>query len=183
MMIDLCSGTGSASAAMRDYGWKIITVDFDPSFKPDIVADVRQLKASDITDSRPLLVWASPPCDEFAREFMPWSRTGKHPDMSIYLACRRLIDELNPVWYVIENVKGAQKYFGKANQNIGPFFLWTNLPPISKKLKYRNKESRSSSDHVGRAMIPYQISLRVMLATYQLYFPSPTPLMRVRDGE
>ena len=161
LMVDLCSGTRSASISMRQHGWKVISVDYDDSFIADIIADVRELKATDITNDRPLLVWASPPCDDFAREFMPWSKTGKHPDMSIYASCKRLIEELNPIYYVIENVVGAQKYFGKANQHVGPFYLWTNLPPMSRQIKYRKKESRSSNDHIGRAAIPEIISERV----------------------
>ncbi|HLW72145.1 MAG TPA: hypothetical protein VKS22_16165 [Candidatus Binataceae bacterium] len=35
--LDLCSGLGGASQPAKDRGWKVIRVDIDPRFKPDIV--------------------------------------------------------------------------------------------------------------------------------------------------
>ena len=42
LMIDLCSGLGGASAAMRERGWRVVTVDNEATFSPDVVADVRE---------------------------------------------------------------------------------------------------------------------------------------------
>lgn len=67
--LDLCSGLGGASQPALDRGWRVIRVDIDPRFKPDIVADVRALPL------RPFhvdVLWASPPCQEFARATLPW---------------------------------------------------------------------------------------------------------------
>ena len=55
------------------------------------------------------LLWASPPCEEFAREWMPWSKTGKAPSMDLVNAVYRLVEEIQPRWWIIENVKGANR--------------------------------------------------------------------------
>ena len=129
IIIDLCCGLGGASQAMKDRGWKVISVDIERKFKPDIVADVRLLTLKNI---QPLLVWASPPCGEFAREWMPWTKTGEKPDMSIVKACYEIILEIKPIFWCIENVQGAVKYFkpllGKPRAIHKPYFLWGNFP-------------------------------------------------------
>jgi hypothetical protein len=160
LMIDLCSGMGGASRVMREHGWRVVTVDIEPAFIPDIIADVKEWKW---TGMKPDFVWASPPCNEFAREFMPWSKTGIDPDMSIVLACKRIIDDCNPKYWVIENVRGAVRWFipylGRPSLIINPFYFWGTFPPISRpKLTRRHKESMSSSWAAIRALIPLEIS-------------------------
>jgi hypothetical protein len=96
---------------------------------------------------------------------MPWCKTGKPPDLSLYYACRRIVYESRPRFWIIENVKGAIWYFGKPAASCGPFFLWGFFPPIGKvKLETRKKESLSSSRAAERAKIPYALSLAVALA-------------------
>src|SRR5574341_1069536 len=101
VMFDSCCGLKGASRAMSERGWKIITLDNDPKFNPDIVADIREYHYK---GPRPDLMWFSPPCNEFAREWMPWCRLDIAPDMSIVLACKRVIEETQPRFWVIENV-------------------------------------------------------------------------------
>lgn len=153
---------------MVERGWKVITLDIEPSFAPDIIADVTTWQPPQ-GQERPLLVWCSPPCTEFAREFMPWCKTGIDPDMSIVLACMRIIKQLNPLYWVIENVRGAIKWFtpvlGSYKENFGPFFLWGYFPLITKfKPEMRKKESYSSTDSILRGAIPYQLSLELAIA-------------------
>ena len=161
-MIDLCAGLKGVSAAMRERGWKVISVDIKPEFEPDIVADVRNWYYE---GPRPDLIWASPPCDEFSREFFIWSRTGKAPDLSIYLACRRIINEANPRFWVIENVRGAVPYFGKYSTVYYPYYLWGFFPPLPKiRLDFPHKERLNSSEKAKRAMIPYELSFLIASA-------------------
>lgn len=166
LMLDLGSGLKGASRAMGARGWQVVTVDINPAFEPDILADLREWSYS---GPRPDLVWCSPPCNEFSREFMPWSKTGNLPDMSIVLACKRIIDECQPRFWVIENVKGAIQLFepvlGSYRVNYGPFYLWGFFPtPGDFKLIYRKKESRSSTAKAERAMIPCQLSQALAIA-------------------
>lgn len=162
LMIDVCAGLKGASTAMVDRGWEVVTVDIEPSFSPDILVDIR---AWSYDGSKPDLMWFSPPCTEFAREFMPWCKTGKKPDMSVYIACKRIIAESQPRYWIIENVKGAVPYFGKPAAIVGPYYLWGFFPPLG-NVRYTapKKESLSSSKSAERAKIPYSLSLAVALA-------------------
>lgn len=165
-MIDLCSGLGGASQAMRERGWHVLSVEIDPGFEPDVIADVRQWQYD---GPRPDLIWASPPCIEFARESMPWSRTGKRPDMSIVRACYRIIQDVRPRWWIIENVRGAVLHFepmlGNWRWHMNGVFLWGYFPDLGRPvIRKRKKESYSSNRGAERAMIPYAISRAVAIA-------------------
>ena len=166
LMLDLCAGLGGASQAMLDRGWKVIRVDIEPSFKPDIVADVRHWS---YRGPKPLLIWASPPCKEFSRHFLPWLKAEREPDMSVVLACKRIIEEVQPVFWVIENVRGAVPFFepvlGKPAQVIFPYYLWGRFPPLSvDRSRFVPKQRFSSRDAAKRAWIPYELSYKLALA-------------------
>jgi len=134
---------------MNDRGWQVIRVDNDATFKPDIVADVRKWSWDGLT---PDLIWASPPCKEFSRESMPWCKTGNNPDISIVLACKRIIEEVQPRYWIIENVKGAvrwlEPFLGPYRCNVGPFYLWGFFPELGdiKLNNFRKKESYGKRD-------------------------------------
>ena len=173
LMLDVCSGLGGASAAMRDRGWEVISIDIEPRFSPDIVADVRSWSWH---GARPDLIWCSPPCTEFSRESMPWSRTGRRPDMSIVNACNRIVQESAPRYWILENVRGAKRYLGRPTAIVGPFYLWGHFPSLGYvRLNYK-KESYPGQRPDLRAMIPYSLSLAVALAIEQqpaLVAPGP----------
>jgi len=163
LMVDLCAGLKGASRAMTERGWTVITLDVDPSFYPDIIANVRDWTYQ---GQRPDLIWASPPCNEFSREFMPWNKTGQPPDMSIYWGCRRIIDQAHPRFWIIENVRGAVRYFGRPAQVFNPYYLWGFFPLLDRvDLSDRIfKESLSHGQARARAEIPYKLSLAVALS-------------------
>lgn len=167
IMWDICCGLKGASAAMAQAGWKIYTLDLDAGFKPDACADVRSWngwKDWPVPD----LLWCSPPCTEFAREFMPWCRTGVAPDLSIVQACKRIIDQVKPRYWVIENVKGAVKWFepilGRPAYVSNPYYLWGSFPDIGHIRLTSHKEHLSSSAEAERAKIPYKLSIGLMRA-------------------
>lgn len=164
-MLDIGAGLGGASQAMKGRGWKVVTLDINPDFKPDIVADMRSWSWN---GPRFDLVWVSAPCDEFAREFMPWSRTGKEPSTELVKAGKRIIDECNPRYWVIENVKGSVKWLepilGKPAYVCNPYYLWGNFPDISHVRVTGHKERLSSTAAAERAKIPYALSLALAKA-------------------
>jgi len=163
LMLDLFSGLGGASSAMRERGWDVITVDNNPEFNPDYLADITSWSWD---GDRPDLVWASPPCIEFARESMPWSRTGNKPSMTLVNAAKRIINEVKPRYWIIENVRGAIPYLGRYRDKIGPFYLWGHFPQIGNVNTdgWKKKESYGSKQSAERAKIPYELSLAVALA-------------------
>jgi site-specific DNA-cytosine methylase len=166
-MLDLFSGLGGASQAMTDRRWQVVRVDLDPGFCPDVVADIRDFRWG---GAQPDLIWASPPCTEFAREFMPWSRTGRDPDLSLVEATIRIVEETKPRFWILENVRGAVRWLdpilGKPRAIIGPYFLWGFFPPLP-SVYFRErikKESLPSSAAAERAKIPYELSMAVAVA-------------------
>lgn len=94
---------------------------------------------------------------------MTWCKTGEMPDMSLVFACQRIIDECNPKFWLMENVKGAvpwfSPHFGNHIGSFGPFKFWGNIPlKGALKIKYKKKESYSSSNAAGRSKIPDRMS-------------------------
>ncbi len=156
LMLDLFAGTGGASQPFRDAGWEVVGVELDPSFEAEVHADVRGWSW---TGRTPTLVWASPPCTEFAREAMPWCRTGKLPSMDLVDATDRIIRECSPDFWVIENVKGATRYFQPRYGKplcLGPVRLFGRFPRFFRRVPFW-KEKLSSKRRAFRAAMPYQI--------------------------
>lgn len=151
-MLDLFAGLGGASAAMRERGWRVTTVELDPAFRPDVVGDVARLPIRGRFD----LLWASPPCVEYSRHHLPWIK-GPEPSLTLWRAAEAAIAELRPRWWVIENVRGAIKFHGHPVRSYGPVFLWGCMPPFSAVVKPW-KERLSSKRKAERARIPYSIS-------------------------
>lgn len=164
LMLDLFAGLGGASAAMRERGWHVVTVDNEPRFNCTETADLAEWSWRGRT---PDLVWASPPCTEFSRESMPWCRTGKVPSLDLVNATRRIIRECDPTWWVIENVRGATAYLnqlmGERRQSHGPFFLWGRFPEFVCEVQ-PFKEKLSSTQRAERAMIPFALSAALAVA-------------------
>lgn len=165
-MLDLCAGLGGASQAMRDRGWTVITVDNDPRFNCNHTAD---LTTWQYDGPRPDLVWLSDPCTEFARESMPWSRTGKAPDLTLVRAGLRIIQAVRPRYWVRENVRGSvpwvRPFLGEPRQIFGPFYLWGRFPHLGVNMRqFRKKESYSSTQRAERAKVPEAISLALAVA-------------------
>lgn len=108
------------------------------------------------------LVVASPPCEEFSRHDMPWTRARnpKPPDSSIWLACEQIAE-----WYqaplVLENVRGAQKFMGRAATHRGSGFLWGDVPTLLPRIRERPKENMSSTWRAQRAMVPEELARAV----------------------
>ena len=66
LLLELFSGTGSIGRAFRARGWDVFSVDIDPRANATLTADVLQIKASDLPEQRPDVVWASPPCQMYS---------------------------------------------------------------------------------------------------------------------
>jgi hypothetical protein len=161
LMIDLGAGLGGASSAMKLRGWKVITVDNDPKFHCTITTDIRTWH---YFGDKPDLLWFSMPCDEFARESMPWCKQNKKPNLELIKSCLRIRDEIKPKFWVCENVKGSIKYLyplmGNYTVSYGAYYFWGYFPQLAEidLNKIRKKSSYSSDKKAERARIPFEIS-------------------------
>ena len=128
--LDLCSGLGGASQPALDRGWKVIRVDIDQRFKPDIVADVRALPLKPFHVD---VLWASPPCKDFSkfglRCFFP---NPPDPDLSIVEAVHREMFRFYPTWWMVENTSPSRRWltpmFGAVRAAAPGHVIWGKLP-------------------------------------------------------
>jgi len=138
VMLDLFCGLGGASAAMRERGWTVIGVDSRAELEPDVIADVRTYEYSGPAVD---LVWASPPCVEFAKtDKRCWYPDAPAPSMELVDAALRIIAQVQPRAWLLENVRGARPWFrahvGPGGLKLGapvlqspPLYLWGSPPP------------------------------------------------------
>jgi len=159
--IDLCCGSGGWAAGLIAEGWHVIGYDITPQplypgeFR---LADVKTLTADNVRGAA--LIVASPPCEEFSRHGMPWTRKRNPPppDLSIVAAVRKLaVDARLPL--VMENVRFAQQFIGDSKAKVGAYHLWGDVPsviPIS--YRHRKKESYGSKDRLRRARVPINLA-------------------------
>jgi hypothetical protein len=170
-MLDLFAGLGGASQAMKARGWDVVTVDNDPAFNCTVTAD---LAGWSWAGRQPDLVWASPPCTEFSRDLLPWIKTDGPPSLALALAAKRIIEETAPQWWVVENVRGASKWFrpifGPVVRACGPFFLWGRFPHFHYRHGGKKKESWTSRARADRAKVPAALSLALARACESTLF-------------
>lgn len=100
-----------------------------------VVQDVLTLHGSQFKDAA--LIVASPPCQAYSYRAMPWKRAKAlpPPDNTLFDACFRIQREASEaagrhIPMVVENVRGAQKWVGKAAWNFGSFYLWGDVPAL-----------------------------------------------------
>jgi hypothetical protein len=167
--LDLCSGLGGASQPALDRGWRVIRVDIDPRFKPDIVADVRALPLKPFHVD---VLWASPPCDAFSRWSFPesWAcnKNGKQiPDTSLVKAIRDC--EIVADWWIIENVRASKPFLTPL---LGPIFaeidghvFWGRAPGLLPQVRGHKWKLPPTPDRSAlRAKIPYEIGSAICAA-------------------
>lgn len=119
-----------------------------------VIQDVRTIHGRQFKDAA--LIVASPPCQEFSYMAMPWKRAkqiakalrgqGEFPAgykgsrtvqelTALFNACFRIQGEASEaaghhIPMVVENVKGAQPWVGKARWNFGSYYLWGDVPAL-----------------------------------------------------
>lgn len=151
--IDLCCGLGGWQAPFQDHGWRSVGVDIRDDLEADVIGDVRNLPFK----CRPTVLTASPPCTEFSRWDMPWCEE-PDPSLDLVRACLRAVDELQPEWWVLENVRGLHRYWRPCRKRVGAFHLWGEFPPFDVEVTWKGKEQLSGTEPEKRAEIPYPLA-------------------------
>jgi len=150
--IDLCCGLGGWTEGLMAEGFHVVGYDIeehkygDERYPGDLVLeDVLQIHGSRFAHVD--LIVASPPCQEYSYMAMPWSlakakrakiladETGAERARlnRIFDACFRIQREASEaagrhIPLVVENVRGAQEWVGKAVAHFGSFYLWGDVP-------------------------------------------------------
>ena len=158
---DLCCGSGGWAAGLIAAGFHVIGFDIDeqPLYPGEFRRrDVKTIEPGELMDGA--LIVASPPCEEFSRHHMPWTRARNPPppDLSIVEYCRKL-QERTRLPMVMENVQAAQTFIGKAKAHVGPYYLWGDIPKmLPLTARFRKKESYGSKNRLERARVPIELS-------------------------
>ena len=163
-VLDLCCGLGGWAEGFIAEGFDVVGVDladFHNQYPGRFIqADLltweewRWMEALGIVG-----VVASPPCEEFSRWSMPWTRTKNppEPDLRLWDRCEFIAKE-SGVPLIIENVKGAQQFKGRSKMNSGPFHLWGDVPALVPTFCGRKKESYGSHHRAERAKVPLHLA-------------------------
>lgn len=154
LAIDLFCGLGGWTEGLLAEGYDVVGFDIEQHVYGEhrypaqlVVQDVLTLRGSQFKDAA--LIVASPPCQEYSYMAMPWKlakakaaairadTTGKSlADLTrLFDACFRIQAEASlaagrHIPMLVENVRGAQPWVGRARWNFGSFYLWGDVPAL-----------------------------------------------------
>lgn len=157
LAIDLFTGLHGWAEGCIAEGWRVVGFDLEDMSaqfghpKPEhfhlVIQDVRTLHGSQFKDAG--LLCASPPCQAFSYMAMPWTKakdkaaairadeTGdaRRNLTELFDTCFRLQREASEaaghlIPLVIENVRGATPWVGRARWSFGSFYLWGDVPAL-----------------------------------------------------
>lgn len=140
--VDLFCGLGGWTDGLLAEGYYVVGFDIDQHVYGEhrypaqlVVQDVLTLHGSQFRNAT--LIVASPPCQGYSYRAMPWKRAKAMPppDNSLFDACFRIQREAceaagRHIPMVVENVRGAQKWVGRARWSFGSFYLWGDVPAL-----------------------------------------------------
>lgn len=141
-MLDLFCGRFGWSKAFAARGWECVGVDLvAPPEIPEGCTFIQQ----DILDLSKIDLWsrlrwsngfdficASSPCEQFSVHGMKcFHPNPRYPELGIRLFNHtRSLCEQSGIPYVMENVRLAQNFVGRAQHHCGPFYLWGSGVPV-----------------------------------------------------
>ena len=168
-VLDLYCGLGGWTYGFIKNGISVTgydIVDFSNYYPAKFIR--ADLLKTDITDHYDIVV-ASPPCTDFSKASFPktWKSVIRYPpdiDLAKKLFNRvyEIVNMVKPDYYIIENVRGAQKYMGTAKMHIGSRYFWGNFLHFEVTNKFdiygKWKVAPSAMRPAIRSKIPESIS-------------------------
>lgn len=163
LAIDLFTGLHGWSVGLVEVGYDVIGFDiadmssrFGHPRPADVhlaIQDVLTLHGAQFRDAA--LIVASPPCQAYSYRAMPWSRAKAlpPPDNALFDACFRIQREAcaaagRHIPLVVENVKGAQPWVGRAAWHFGSYYLWGDVPAL---MPIAARPRKFNPDRIGHA--------------------------------
>ena len=170
-VLELFAGTRSIGKAFEAKGHQVFSVEWDKSFENiNLCIDIGTLTAETILQKfgKPDVIWASPDCATFSVAAISKHRrknkeTGSLDPISEYAKfcdavdqnVLKLIDELNPRFYFIENPRGGMRkmewiqhiprytvtYCQYGKRTMKPTDIWTNHPDPQFKPPCKNGDT------------------------------------------
>lgn len=142
LAIDLFCGLGGWAEGFLAEGYDCIGFDIERhdygtgGYPGQLVLqDVLTLHGSQFRDAA--VIVASPPCQAYSYRAMPWKRAKAlpPPDNTLFEACFRIQREAEVAAHrliplIVENVKGAQPWVGRAKWHFGSYYLWGDVPAL-----------------------------------------------------
>ncbi len=148
LAIDLYTGLHGWAEGLIAAGWRVVGFDIEdmsrklgeplpPEHFSLVLQDVLTLQGAQFKDAE--LIVGSSPCQEFSYRAMPWKRAKAlgPPElgMALFWTQFRIQSEASEaagrhIPMVVENVRGAQPWVGRARANFGSYYLWGDLPAL-----------------------------------------------------
>lgn len=150
LVIDLCCGLGGWTHGFLAEGWDAVGFDIERHVYGQkrypaqlVLQDILTLDGRQFRGVASCIV-ASPPCQAYSYMAMPWTRAKREISWQrwaegspfgdfrlndLFNACFRIASEAElPI--VVENVKGAQAWVGRAKWHHGSYYLWGDVPAL-----------------------------------------------------
>lgn len=175
LVVDLFCGLGGWTEGFLAEGYRARGYDIeahqygDERYPGDLVVrDVRQMHGSEIADAD--VIVGSSPCQEYSYMAMPWSRAKAKAEAIRSDRTGEALRRLNALFdaqfrlqrqaseaagryipMVVENVRGAEQWVGRAAWNFGSYYLWGDVPALMPKAERATKVAGFRFDGSGKS--------------------------------